>query len=472
MTVRAPLASRAPVWTHRFWLPVACSALVGGSVYLICASPILGVLIFLGVVTLGIISARPFLGIAVVVMADGFALTTTMAGISGTVLQTYAFVAAAVGAASAVIRLGDYRRRYAPIAAFVVFVILCGSLSATANIPLLQTVQGARLLLVPLLCGVIGLSVSRRQMVLLMRLSTVVVVCSAAASAVENYLGVGQLVASGLDYGTTVRSFAGSLRAPGLFVTNYGLGSFAGVFGALALTWWPQLEPGKSGRGWRLVAAGASVICLLLSIYRTGILVLATAVVLLFIFDRRQGRLLRQMVLILGGAAFFVYVETAGFTSSSSLFERFSVWGAVLAQYPLKAFGYGLGFSGSASGSRFAERQIVVDNYFMSLGLQFGLLAIVMVLVVVFIAIRSLTLSTRQPILSSASTLLAVVIAFLFVDFWEYTAATSLVVAAVAFSGQRVVAERTLVGPNATKLPSRSLSKVKGVSDAWRVGLR
>jgi colanic acid/amylovoran biosynthesis glycosyltransferase len=375
----------------------------------------------------------PELAISLVIASSGLALLWVVPGGDKAFLSSGSFLAAAVGALVAFLR-----NRKAPsktmiwIIVLTGFVVVVGLVVGMASLPFAQVFAGIRLFVTPILCAFVALTIGRPGTLRLLRFGTVIVVLSFIAAVAEYFLGAMWLADIGLEYGTAVRTIDGALRAPGLFTSNYSLGSFAGVMGALALVWWPSPESGLRANLWRAVAAGASIGCLLLSTYRTGLLVFFVSIVLLIVAGLFKGGTWKPILLAVGSVGLFAFIWLSGLASTSSLFQRLDVWNKVVTTYGFLPLGHGIGFAGAASGSRFAGAPVIVDNYFLNLAFQFGLLALIVVAGLFFVAVVSVVKAHRTPVFAVGYVFVSCLVAFLFVDFWEYTAAMSLACAAVA----------------------------------------
>jgi len=404
--------------------PVALVGILGGAVMVVA------------------VVRRPWIAVATVLAVEGFALAFLLAGVDTSLLHYATSALAAIGAVISLSRSRSESAHAAMLATVVGMVVVFGAFASWLSaMPNEQIVAALRLVLTPALCAVIGRSATTEQARAMLKLATVLVVSSALAAVVERRQGIDRLVNLGLEYGTTVRSYDGLLRAPGLFATNYSMGAFAGVVGALALAWWPAVA-GNGDRRWRQVALVASAACLILSIYRTGMLVLVfTASVLLFMADRGQKAGERRLLRLAGGSIFVAYVAYSGLLSTESTDDRFLVWSSILRNFETPLTGNGLGFSGSASVSRFAETVIVVDNYYLSLFLQLGVFSLALFLPMGWIAVRMLVRASAQPLLRAGIVVTGCLVAFAFVDFWEYTSAMSL--ALFAGAAARNLADRT-----------------------------
>lgn len=387
----------------------------------------------LGLLAAVAVALRPWLAIVAVLAADGLALLLVLGHVDTAAVDSGVFLLTLTAL------LASRARARSPLPSVVVvllvlvaLVLTCGLLVASsAGIPFSQSLSGLRRFAVPAICGLIALSMSEREASRVLRAATVLVSASAVAALVEQSLGAGALESAGLTYGVTVRHYQEELRAPGLFATNYTLGAFAGVLGGLAVAWWPTLRT-RSDKVWSTMALLASCACLLLSIYRTGIVVLIVSVALWLLIVERRGTLGRRLLTVTAAVSAVGYVFSAGLGSTGSLLQRGQLWRDVVDRYGIPPLGHGLGFSGAASESRFSARTVVVDNYYLSLSLQYGLLAIAIIGPLVVLSVLMLRQSRQFPRLRSGAVLAACLVAFLFVDFWEYTSAMSLAMTAVA----------------------------------------
>jgi hypothetical protein len=376
----------------------------------------------------------PPLGLFVFFVILGLGLLSELGKIDSSVGSTLAASLALISAVSSLKRSSPARWKIAPALVALVIVFVAAFLISTYSLPQVQALQGIRLAITPLACAVVGLSLKRWEMIFLLKLATVVLSLSAVAVVVESIIGTSGLVNAGLEYGSSVRNFSGgALRAPGLFYTNYELGAFASVLTALAITWWPIVETGKSATIWRMLAIAAGILCLFGSIYRTGMIVVLVAVLIWILVSTTIGMLRKVLAagVLVGG---ILAIQALGFDSSSSTIERFSIWDRVLSAYPATILGYGVGSSGAASGSRFAVERVITDNFFISVLIQYGIIGLVILIVFLAATVVLLFKSRSSPVLISTCTILGIFVGFYFVEFWEYSAAMSLGLTAMAYS--------------------------------------
>jgi hypothetical protein len=263
-------------------------------------------------------------------------------------------------------------------------------------------------------------------------------IANAVAGVAEYVIGPQRLVELGLPEGTAVRYIGTTFRAPGLTEVNAALGLMAGSFllGYAALWLVRDLRPRSVG--WHM-GAGAAVIGLALSTSRTGALLLAAGLVAAVALNRgggqaarRRGRLIGLGVVVCVVAGFVA----VGATGSSSLFERFEVWGRLLRSGP-PWFGLGVGGVGAATNSRESSSpQIFTDNYFVSIALQFGIPVLIGLLIaLVWGLVRLSRRSARQPRnVVHLAVLAGLAAGCLMIEVWEYAGAMMCLALFVAYA--------------------------------------
>src|SRR5690606_14561482 len=149
--------------------------------------------------------------------------------------------------------------------------------------------------------------------------------------------------------------------------------------------------------------------------------VMALSIVIWIVVTRSRGQRWAKAVFVAGSVAFLSLFAEAGLASNSSLLDRFTVWRHVLEEHAPTLIGYGIGYSGAASTSRFAEQTVVVDNYFLSLFIQFGLFSALLLVPLAAWSLSATYRSAKIPMLRSSIVIVASIVGFWFVDFWEYS---------------------------------------------------
>ena len=353
-------------------------------------------------------------------------------------------VICALAAVTVLRRGGDLPLRWVSVAAGALVVAAGWSAIGIAHHGLAQTVTGLRLILIPVAMLVV---VAALEVPVVRRLITVLswlVVANAVAGLAEIVVGPARLVRIGFSEDRNIRYIDGVFRVPGLTEFNAELGMLAGAFLLGYLASW--LVPSSRPRLWAWHAgAVAAVVCLAMSTSRSGALLVVGGVLGAVLLQRSRNRLRRLLSLVVAGgfvitvAGAFVVLGAGG---SSSLFERFTVWGDLLGGVPL--LGHGIGGAGAATYSRVASSPpVFVDNYFINIGLQFG--PIVMVLLILAVAAGLFWLareSGRRPELVLPIAMVAgLVCSALVIDSWEFAAAM-LTLILFAFSYQPPAARR------------------------------
>jgi hypothetical protein len=270
-----------------------------------------------------------------------------------------------------------------------------------------QTVAGLRILLMPVIVVLALSTVDRAGLRKLMDLLAWLLIANAVAAVAEVIIGPAQLVAWGFENERAVRVIGETFRAPGLTEINAELGLLAGAYllgyASLWLTGTGLLWAARASPGRRLklplwhAAAGASLICLILSTSRSGALLLAGGVVCAVLLDRSRDKPMLRWARLAGLLA--VGTVAAGFvalgaTGSSSLTERLTIWWEMAQS--LTAFGAGAGSAGAATYSRAAGgEEVFVDNYFLNIAWQFGLVVLAGLLVLLVYTLKRLSARTR-----------------------------------------------------------------------------
>jgi hypothetical protein len=346
------------------------------------------------------------------------------------------------------------------VAAFGVWVLV-----GVAHHGLAQTAAGARITALPVILLVVASRCTARHLDRLITVTAWLVIANGVAAVVEYAIGPARLIAYGFEEGRAVRLIGDTFRAPGLTEVNAELGLLAGSYllGYAALWLVRDLRPHRLP--WH-VAAGAAAVCLGLSTSRSGALLLAAGLVAAVVLNRGGGAAARRraglagiavVVLVVGGFA------AVGATGSASLFERFTVWGRLIgADAPW--YGLGVGGVGAATYSRAASTpQVFVDNYFVSVVLQFGyVVPIVLAGLIVWGLFRLSRRSAEHPHhVVYLAVLAGTVGGCLMIELWEYGDAMVCLALFVAYAARRTeaagpaAAEPVAAAPPAPAAPPR-----------------
>ncbi|MDG4825204.1 hypothetical protein O7635_25440 [Asanoa sp. WMMD1127] len=332
-------------------------------------------------------------------------------------------------------RGGDLPMRWVTVGLGVLAAALVWGAIGLAHHGPTQTLVGLRLTLLPLAFLAAVAFLPARAVHQLITVVAGLVVANAVAALAELAVGPARLVGWGFEENRAIRYIDGTFRVPGLTEFNAELGMFAGAYllGYVAL--WLTVDARPREWLWHAGAA-AAVVCLGLSTSRSGALLVVAGVAAAVLLDRSGGRARRRLSLAL--AAVLVVAVAGGFavlgaTGSSSAVERFQVWADRLHGVPV--IGRGIGSAGAATYSRVADSpQLFVDNYFISVGLQFG--PVVMAALVAAV-VAGLVMLTRRSAAKPTSVVLIAVLAglacaSLFIESWEYAAAMATLAVFVA----------------------------------------
>ncbi|WJK39857.1 hypothetical protein O7608_25985 [Solwaraspora sp. WMMA2056] len=350
-----------------------------------------------------------------------------------------AVVTCALAAGVVLRRGGDLPVRWVAVGAAAAGVAVIWSVIGIAHHGTAQTVTGLRLILIPVALAVIVAALAPDAVRRLLTALSWMVVANAVAGVAQVLIGPATLVEWGFSPHHNVRYIDGVFRVPGLTEFNAELGLLAGAYllGYVACWLTPKRRP--LSVLWH-VAATAAVLCLVLSTSRSGALLVVAGVTGALVLPYTRSRARRLLAVAIAGsiavgvAATFVVIGAGG---TASLFERFGVWGDLLATVPLA--GDGIGAAGGASYSRVASSPPrFVDNYFLNVGLQFGPVVMVLLLAATAYALVRLARASagRPELVLPIALLSGLAGASLTVDTWEF-ASTMLTLILFGYHGLR-----------------------------------
>lgn len=297
---------------------------------------------------------------------------------------------------------------------------------------LLVILLAAKLFLLPIVFGLYGF-VHTNSQVKLFSFMFILQIGNLIVASVQTILGPSRLQSLGLDYGTNVRTFDSMLRAPGLTLTNYYLGSFSAVCFALAYIQLFTLGKQVSYKYMVLIKTSifSSLICLLLSSFRSGILFVLIFVFLTEMFLKRSFTKL-TIVIALGFATIIVALSNSFFlVDSQSILERLQRWESLFQGKNL-FYGQGLGSSGAVTLSSYAssDSKVVTDNQYLSALYQTGVVGLILI-IVLLLYLFAITDKCGRVFLISLSSMM------FFLEVWDFTLMMS-VCFIVVFNGLRL----------------------------------
>lgn len=259
------------------------------------------------------------------------------------------------------------------------FVIGQGNISATVRI------LGIKFLLIPFFLALVS-QTDKDFVSKLIKTLFLVQILNCLVAIIETILGVEKLRRYGLEYGTNIRNFDAHLRAPGLALTNYQLGSYSAIVLVLAyLLYTQQVVTNKMVSRIVILLSGiSSVICLLLSNYRSGIIFSLITIFFCEIISRQKFANV-TVYLVLGFLSILISILYNFYLLNlNSIFERKMKWIDILLNNNW-IVGSGIGFSGAASLSTYAgkEAAIVTDNQYITMLIQFGIVGIICLFIII-----------------------------------------------------------------------------------------
>jgi hypothetical protein len=451
---------RAAVLPSAAWLHRHSRMVIGGAALFAAAT---GICVLVGLspwlplvlAVLSVAAIRPMagLGYAIVVLSTPLGLwAIDVQGLVGSAfggrdyaLSLSALAVVFIHTARAALRWRPSREQ--AIAGGVAALVLAGAaLVGLQRQGIPQTLIGVRYVLFPVAVLVVVAARSVPDIVRLVGLLSWMIVANAVAAVVEFLIGPPRLAAWGLNHKDAIRYIDGNFRAPGLTDFNAELGMLAGAFLLGYLCLWLTRDARPRQRLWH-AAAAAAAICLALSTSRSGAVMLVAGLVTAVTLNRSGGQASRRRSRRLGLAVVILVVigfAVVGATAAHSLVDRLGVWGSLL-RHGVPVYGLGVGAVGAASNSRVATgSRVVVDNYFVSLALQFGpVLAASFVALLVAVLIwlwrRSVDHSTYVLYIGVVAGLAA---SFLVIEAWEYDAAMACLAVFVGYTIKHPPPER------------------------------
>jgi len=278
----------------------------------------------------------------------------------------------------------------------------------------------AKLFLLPLIFGLYGFIHAGQNR--LFAIMYILQILNLIVAGVETFLGSNRLQMLGLDYGTNVRNFDSILRAPGLTLTNYYLGSFSAVCFAVAYSQLFIRHTNLAKNYVRLIKASmlSSLICLLLSSFRTGILFVLMFVLFSELFVKKNFTKVSILFAWLSALTIFAVSSSFFLVDSHSTTERLHRW-RLLFQGKNIFYGHGLGSSGAVSSSSYAspEFKIVIDNQYLSFLYQCGIAGLCLIVILLLYLFTKTDISGKSFLVSIASVMF-------FLEAWDFTLMMSI----------------------------------------------
>jgi hypothetical protein len=314
------------------------------------------------------------------------------------------------------------------VASLVVGVVAGpGILVALLSEPLPAVAASTNLITLPVIALTAGRALGAKRLAYVYKITTILMLANAVAGVLEVRTGTNGLVAQGLQYGKYVRNIGDLLRAPALMN-----GSVAAGLTASALLIWTIAELVRPSLGlrprWIYLAIPACSLVLLLSTSRSAMVMLSIFVFAVGLSRGKSTSLKNRLIAFLLIVAMAVGFVVYGAGNNKSLFERIPVWQGLLVN-SFSWFGKGLGSVGGATQSSFSPFPTTfVDNYWLSVYLQLGLVSL-MVLFVLWVAAL---VALRRPHGDMRDGMLVGAIVFsigttaMLIEIWEYSGAMIL----------------------------------------------
>lgn len=324
-----------------------------------------------------------------------------------------------------------------PVFTLLITSIFLGLFLGNDVIPITQALLGVKLLLLPFLIATVARFDEAVKSKLIVSLLYIQIV-NCFVAIVETVYGISGLQELGFQYGTNIRNFESFLRAPGLALTNYELGSFSSVVLVIVyLLLTNQLVLGSTKSYKFYFLSGISALtCLALSNFRSGILFSFVAIMLVELFARRKLITVSLYVILSSISILTAIMANFFLLNSQSFVERQDKWSQLLSNYDW-IIGSGIGFSGAASLSSYAAMgsAIVTDNQYISVLLQLGLVGFLFLMTIfIYLFFKGDGISK--------SLVLALMVEMVFAEMWDFTVFFSICLYLI-FSG--MISKRKLL---------------------------
>ncbi len=309
-----------------------------------------------------------------------------------------------------------------PVFLILIFLISIGLVLGLLSRSVVVVLLGLKLLILPFFLALVA-RFQGRFIFRFVNTIMIVQIINALASVLETLAGVQKLQSLGFEYGTNLRNFDSVLRAPGLSLTNYILGSFsAAVLVLVYLLVTKEFRCESIFSKTYLIFSGlCSIICLALSNFRSGFVFAALSITLCELFLRRRIQNFIVLVLIAASSVLFAYLIEFFLLNNDSSVQRRVKWIELLSNHDWK-LGSGLGYTGAASLSSFSsvESAVVTDNQYVTMLLQYGIIGLMLTLLILLYLFTVGSIVSKCLIASLSAMMM-------FVEVWDYTIFFSLV---------------------------------------------
>lgn len=261
-----------------------------------------------------------------------------------------------------------------------------------------------------------------------------VCIANSLAGVLQLYLGTEKLIALGLPYGTQIREFtSGRVRALGLSLSNFEFALFSGLAAIICYAVLTNLIlENQISKKLAFVTLFSSMISMYTSITRQGILFPLVAIAFLELVRKKNA--LRIFTQIYSGLILILVLLALNnlFLRSNTFYGRIALWRSLLREFG-NFIGNGLAFCGGATTSSYAKNisQIFVDNYFISIYLQLGIVGLLLYLITIYAY-----LANSNPL--GTAIVVALITTSLVTEFWEYTSVASLTLMFVVTLGSKI----------------------------------
>ena len=301
----------------------------------------------------------------------------------------------------------------------LIFVCFMGFIIGVQSVERIVQLQAIKILILPIILS-IGSINPKFNWKLSLKILIAILGVQNVVAIIEYKLGVYYLMSIGLQYGKELRHINGQLRPPALFMNHFEYGLFSAAIFVACITYMEYSS--SQADKWIKFGISISLLGVLLSTARTAIVIVLAAYILKNQFKTSDSFLLHGRIaksVNATGMAILIALIFPSLSSDGSAYSRIDNWRLILSEFNIW-IGSGLGIAGGATSSNFSnkERVVIVDNYFLSLLAQVGILGLILFLLCLYFLIE--TEFKNKFIIT------ALLCSFLTLESWEYFASMTI----------------------------------------------
>lgn len=323
------------------------------------------------------------------------------------------------------------------VVCFILLTFLClygFFVPQTNSTPIIVKVIASKSILFPIIISVVFFVINDKKYICkIVNLTFFVCIANAIAGVMQLRLGTQKLIALGLPYGTQIREFrSGRVRALGLSLTNFEFALFSGLTAIICYAVITRMIlVNDVSRLFAGITLLASVVSLYTSITRQGIFLPLIGIAFLEIVRPRNAIRIYTLIYFFFILIIILLFANNLFLQSDSFFGRIQLWRSLLREYGV-FLGNGIGFCGGATTSSFAKNlsQIFVDNFFISIFLQVGVIGLILYAATLCVFFYNTNFLGK-------SVMISIILTSFITELWDYTSVANLALMIVVTVGNK-----------------------------------